>query len=252
MKDNAQSKQPVGGVVPDAASNLSKKGQVAQMFDGIAGRYDFLNHFLSLGIDRGWRKKAIREVAAIGPAIILDIATGTGDMAIAAAKEIPGAQINGVDISTGMLEVGQKKITALKLTDRIQLAEGDSEALPFENASFDAVMCAYGVRNFEHLEAGLREMYRVLRPGGKVVILEFSQPKAFPIAQLYRFYFSAILPTIGKLVSKHSRAYTYLPESVAAFPEGATFCEMLGRCGFSGAKARPLTFGITTLYTAVK
>ena len=250
MKDDARSSRTT--VVPDAASNLSKKGQVAQMFDGIAGRYDFLNHALSLGIDRGWRKKAIREVAAIRPSDILDIATGTGDMAIAAAKAIPNAKITGVDISNGMLDVGRKKVTALSLGSRIGLFEGDSEALPFDAGSMDAVMCAYGVRNFEHLEAGLQEMYRVLRPGGKVVILEFSQPKAFPIAQLYRFYFSAILPAIGKLVSKHSRAYTYLPESVAAFPEGQTFCAMLGACGFTAPKARPLTFGITTLYTAMK
>jgi demethylmenaquinone methyltransferase/2-methoxy-6-polyprenyl-1,4-benzoquinol methylase len=240
------------GVVPDAASNLSKKGQVAEMFDGIAGRYDFLNHFLSMGIDRGWRKKAIREVAAIQPAAILDIATGTGDMAIAAAAAMPAAQITGVDISNGMLEVGRKKITALKLTERISLSEGDSENLPFEAGSYDAIMCAYGVRNFENLEAGLREMQRVLRPGGRLVILEFSQPKTFPVAHLYRFYFRYILPTVGKMVSKHSRAYTYLPESVAAFPEGKTFCDMLMRCGFTSPKARPLTFGITTLYTAGK
>jgi demethylmenaquinone methyltransferase/2-methoxy-6-polyprenyl-1,4-benzoquinol methylase len=252
MKDDAQNAQSAPVVVPDSGSNLSKKGQVAQMFDGIAGRYDFLNHFLSMGIDRSWRKKAIREVMAIQPKAILDIATGTGDMAIAAVKAIPAAQVKGVDISTGMLEVGRKKITALKLADRIQLAEGDSEALPFTDGGFDAVMCAYGVRNFEHLEAGLREMLRVLRPGGKVAILEFSQPKTFPVAQLYRVYFRYILPAIGKMVSKHSRAYTYLPESVAAFPEGKAFCEMLRRCGFSAAKARPLTFGITTLYTAVK
>jgi demethylmenaquinone methyltransferase/2-methoxy-6-polyprenyl-1,4-benzoquinol methylase len=239
-------------VVPDAGSNLSKKGQVAGMFDGIAGRYDFLNHLLSLGIDRGWRKKAIREVAAMQPKAMLDIATGTGDMAIAAAQALPAAYITGVDISTGMLEVGRKKITALRLANRINLEEGDGEALPFADAGFDVIMCAYGVRNFEHLEPGLREMYRVLKPGGKVVILEFSQPKAFPVAQLYRFYFRAILPAIGKMVSKHNRAYTYLPESVAAFPEGKVFCEMLARCGFAGAKARPLTFGITTLYTAVK
>jgi demethylmenaquinone methyltransferase/2-methoxy-6-polyprenyl-1,4-benzoquinol methylase len=252
MNDDAQNARQAQVVVPDAGSNLSKKGQVAEMFDGIAGRYDFLNHFLSMGIDRGWRKKAIREVAGIQPKAILDIATGTGDMAIAAIRAVPAAQISGVDISMGMLEVGRKKIAALNLADRIRLSEGDSEALPFPESSFDAVMCAYGVRNFEHLEAGLREMQRVLRPGGKVVILEFSQPKTFPVAQVYRFYFRYILPAIGRMVSKHSRAYTYLPESVAAFPEGEAFCGMLGRCGFSAPKARPLTFGITTLYTAIK
>lgn len=252
MKDDAQSVRQARTVVPDAGSKLSKKGQVAEMFDGIASHYDFLNHFLSLGIDKGWRRKAIREVCSVQPRAILDVATGTGDLAIAAAKAIPQARITGVDISTGMLEVGRRKITSLNLTDVIQLSEGDSEAMPFADAHFDAVMCAYGVRNFEHLEAGLREMCRVLRPGGKVVILEFSQPKTFPVAQLYRFYFSTILPAIGKIVSRHSRAYTYLPESVAAFPEGRAFCGLLSSCGFQEARARPLTFGITTLYTAVK
>lgn len=222
------------------------------MFDGIAGKYDFLNHFLSLGIDKGWRKKAIREVAAIDPARILDVATGTGDLAIAAAKAMDKASITGVDISEGMLEVGRKKVSGLGLGSRIGLQTGDSEALPFSDHTFDAVTCAYGVRNFEHLEAGLRDMQRVLRPGGKIAILEFSHPKQFPVKQFYRFYFRYILPTLGKLVSRHSRAYTYLPESVMAFPEGQVFCETLTRCGFREAKARPLTFGITTLYTAVK
>ena len=239
-------------VLPDAASKLSKKEQVAEMFDGIAGKYDFLNHFLSLGIDKGWRKKAIREIAAINPVNILDVATGTGDLAIAASNTITGAKIIGVDISEGMLDVGRKKIVALNLDKSITLQTGDSEALPFKDASFDAITCAYGVRNFEHLEAGLRDMQRVLRPGGKIAILEFSHPKKFPVKQFYKFYFRYILPTLGKLVSKHSRAYTYLPESVMAFPEGSVFCETLTLCGFKEARARPLTFGITTLYTAVK
>lgn len=235
-------------VVPDSASKLSKKEQVAGMFDGIAARYDLLNHLLSMGIDKGWRRKAIREVAAINPKTILDVATGTGDLAIAAAKKLPDAQITGVDISVGMLEVGRKKMAAQGLN--ITMLEGDSERLPFADASFDAVMCAYGVRNFENLEAGLRDMARVLRPGGKLAILEFSRPKAFPMSQIYNFYFKAILPTIGRLVSKHSSAYTYLPASVAVFPEGADFLEILKRAGFSKVAAWPLTFGITTLYTA--
>lgn len=239
-------------VLPDASSTLSKKEQVAEMFDGIAGHYDFLNHFLSMGIDKGWRKKAIREVAAIQPKQILDVATGTGDLAIAAIKAIPGVKITGVDISVGMLDVGRKKLADMGLTQDITLQTGDSEALPFGDKTFDAVMCAYGVRNFENLEAGLRDMQRVLRPGGKIAILEFSHPKKFPVKQLYKFYFRFILPLLGKIVSKHSRAYTYLPESVMAFPEGQTFCDTLTRCGYKEAKARPLTFGITTLYTAIK
>jgi len=221
------------------------------MFNDIAGRYDFLNHFLSLGIDKGWRRKAIKEISEIGPKKILDVATGTGDLAIAAMKINP-QQIIGVDISEGMLEVGRKKIAALNLAKAIDLRTGDSENLPFANGEFDAVMCAYGVRNFENLEAGLREMSRVLRPGGKLAILEFSHPKAFPFKQLYQFYFRYILPGLGRLVSKHSRAYTYLPESVAAFPEGKVFCEKLASAGFTKAKARPLTMGVTTLYTAYK
>ena len=221
------------------------------MFNNIAGRYDFLNHFLSMGIDKGWRKKAIAEVAKIKPQSVLDVATGTGDMAIAAAALKPG-KITGLDIADQMLEVGRKKINEQGLQQIITLQTGDSEAMPFATGSYDAVMCAYGVRNFEHLEAGLAEMCRVMRPGGKVVILEFSHPSRFPVKQLYKFYFRYILPTLGRMVSKHSKAYTYLPESVMAFPEGSRFCEILTSCGFREAKARPLTFGITTLYTAFK
>lgn len=221
------------------------------MFNNIAGQYDFLNHFLSLGIDKGWRKKAIAEIGKIKPKAILDVATGTGDLAIAAAKLQP-EKIVGVDIADQMLAIGRKKIQDLDLANTITLQNGDSESMPFGINSFDAVTCAYGVRNFQNLEAGLKEMSRVMRPGGKLAILEFSHPKSFPIKQLYQFYFKYILPTLGKIISKHSTAYTYLPESVMAFPEGKIFCQALERCGFKDAKARPLTFGITTLYTATK
>lgn len=237
--------------MPDSQSNLSKKEQVADMFNNIAGKYDFLNHFLSMGIDKGWRKKAIASIEGIAPKRILDVATGTGDLALAASKLNPD-KIIGIDIAGQMLDVGNKKIKAQMLDGMITLQLGDSEALPFEDNSFDAITCAYGVRNFEHLEAGLKEMCRVLRPGGKLAILEFSNPQKFPVKQLYKFYFRYILPTLGKLVSKHSRAYTYLPESVMAFPEGKVFCNTLGICGFKEANARPLTFGITTLYTATR
>jgi len=238
-------------VVPLPDSNLGKKEQVAGMFDRIAGRYDFLNHFLSLGIDKGWRRKAIETLRDIQPKKILDVATGTGDLAITALSLNPG-HITGVDISEGMLEVGRKKIAAMKLEEKITLQYGDSEALPFVAGNFDAILCAYGVRNFEHLEAGLREMSRVLRPGGKIAILEFSHPKKFPVKQLYRFYFRYILPGLGKAVSKDATAYTYLPQSVAAFPEGSRFCGIMQQCGFANPEARPLSFGITTLYTAEK
>ncbi len=238
-------------VMPLPQSGLSKKEQVAGMFDRIAGKYDFLNHFLSLGIDKGWRKKAIRTLKEIQPAKILDVATGTGDLAIASLKLNP-QQVTGVDISEGMLKIGREKLIARGLNDKINLQYGDSEALPFEENYFDAITCAYGVRNFEHLENGLREMHRVLRPHGRVAILEFSQPKKFPVKQLYHFYFRYILPTLGKSVSKDATAYTYLPESVAVFPEGQQFCTILESCGFVNVKARPLTLGITTLYTAEK
>lgn len=250
MQSNDAS-HPAGNILPDASSKLNKKAQVADMFNDIAGRYDFLNHFLSMGIDKGWRKKAIREIAAVKPETILDVATGTGDLAIAAAKINPEIII-GIDIAAQMLEVGKKKIEQQNLQHLIRLQEGDSEEIPFESGYFDAVMCAYGVRNFENLEAGLKQMSRVLKTGGKLAILEFSRPRYFPVKQLYQFYFRFILPVLGKLVSRHSRAYTYLPESVQAFPDGKAFCRLLEHCGFRNAKARPLTFGITTLYTAYK
>lgn len=246
-----QSDKTQATVVPDKQSNLSKKEQVATMFNNIAGKYDFLNHFLSLGIDKAWRKKAIKEIAKVSPKKILDVATGTGDLAIAAATLQPN-KIVGVDIADQMLAVGREKLKAQKLTDMISLQVADSEALPFDDNSFDAITCAYGVRNFEHLSVGLQEMSRVLRPGGALAILEFSHPKQFPIKQGYQFYFKYILPALGKVVSKHSTAYTYLPESVMAFPEGKQFCEILTQCGFTQPVARPLTFGITTLYTATK
>lgn len=235
--------------LPD--SDLSKKEQVAGMFDRIAGRYDFLNHLLSMGIDKGWRKKAINTLRPIQPKKILDVATGTGDLAIAALRLNP-EHITGVDISEGMMEIGRKKLADKKLQDVISLQYGDSEALPFSDNTFDAITCAYGVRNFEHLEKGLQQMNRVLRPGGRVAILEFSKPKKFPVKQLYQFYFRYILPALGKTVSKDATAYTYLPESVAAFPEGDRFCAILEQCGYKNVQARPLTFGITTLYTGEK
>ncbi len=238
-------------VVPLPDSDLSKKEQVAGMFDRIAHRYDFLNHFFSLGIDKGWRKKAIRTLQEIHPRKILDIATGTGDLAIASMTLQPD-RVTGVDISEGMMEIGRKKLIEKGLSEKITLQYGDSEALPFEDQAFDAITCGYGVRNFEHLEKGLQQMSRVLRPGGRVAILEFSHPKKFPVKQLYRFYFRYILPVLGKSVSKDATAYTYLPESVAAFPEGKEFCSILERSGFKNVKARPLTLGITTLYTGEK
>jgi demethylmenaquinone methyltransferase/2-methoxy-6-polyprenyl-1,4-benzoquinol methylase len=238
-------------VKPDQTAATSKKQQVEEMFNSIAPRYDFLNRFLSMGIDRGWRTKAIQSLRDIQPKYILDVATGTADLAIEALRLNP-VKVTGVDISSLMLKVGDDKIKAKKLTDKIELVKGDSENLNFHSYSFDAVTVAFGVRNFEHLQAGINEMYRVLKPGGKIAILEFSKPKSFPFKQLYNFYFNAILPTWGGLISKNKSAYTYLPESVQHFPEGTEFMEYLNHAGFKEAKSKTLTFGICSLYTAIK
>ncbi|MBK6265039.1 bifunctional demethylmenaquinone methyltransferase/2-methoxy-6-polyprenyl-1,4-benzoquinol methylase UbiE [Marivirga sp. S37H4] len=238
-------------VLPYKDKESGKKQQVADMFDNISPKYDFLNHFLSLGIDIRWRKKAIKLLKEIQPKSILDIATGTGDFAIESLSLNP-EKVIGVDISEGMLDVGRKKLKKRKLDDRISLQSGDSENLPFADNMFDAIIVAFGVRNFENLEKGLAEMYRVLRPGGKVVILEFSKPKSFPFKQLYNFYFKNILPTIGKTISKDNSAYTYLPESVKSFPDGEIFVSKLDTLGFKKTECRPLTFGISSIYTGIK
>jgi demethylmenaquinone methyltransferase/2-methoxy-6-polyprenyl-1,4-benzoquinol methylase len=249
MQPNSNQNRKV--VVPDESSNLSKKNQVADMFNNIAGKYDLLNRILSVGIDKIWRKKAIASIQSCHPQRILDVATGTADLALQASTLNP-QHIIGIDIADQMLAVGRTKIAKEKKSEQIQLLLGDSEAIQFEDQYFDAVTCAYGVRNFEHLEAGLKEMNRVMRIGGRLAILEFSHPQKTPIKQLYQFYFKYILPGIGKLGSKDSKAYTYLPASVQAFPEGATFCAILEEAGFKEVHAKPLSFGITTLYTATK
>lgn len=238
-------------VVPYKEDNAGKKQQVARMFDSISGKYDFLNHFLSLGIDIRWRKKAIRQLAKSKPKLILDVATGTGDFAVETLKLNPDKVI-GVDISEGMLEVGRKKMKERGIDHKIDLRLGDSENLPFEENKFDAVIVAFGVRNFENLEKGLAEMQRVLKPGGQLVVLEFSKPRVFPFKQLYNFYFKFVLPKIGRLVSRDSAAYTYLPESVQAFPDGADFTNILNRIGFNNTTCQSLTFGISSLYTGTK
>lgn len=238
-------------VVPYKEDQAGKKQQVARMFDSISGNYDFLNHFLSLGIDIRWRKKAINLLADGKPKIILDVATGTGDFAVETLKLNP-EQVIGVDISEGMLEVGRKKMKTRGYEHKIDLRLGDSENLPFEENKFDAVIVAFGVRNFENLEKGLSEMHRVLKPGGRMVVLEFSKPRAFPFKQLYNFYFNFILPKIGRLISRDPAAYTYLPESVQAFPDGDDFTSILKRLGFNQTSCKPLTFGISSLYTGIK
>jgi len=228
-----------------------KKQQVKSMFNSIAFRYDFLNHFLSLGIDYSWRKKVIKFLGKLQIQTILDVATGTGDLAIAAAKLHP-KKIIGIDIAGEMIEIGRKKIAAKKLNHLITLEDGDSENLRFEDKSFDAVMAAFGVRNFENLENGLAEMFRVLKNNGIVVILEFSKPEKYGIRQLYYFYFRWILPVLGRIISGSKSAYTYLPDSVDRFPTGNDFLIILNHIGFRDTMYRPLSFGIATLYSGKK
>ncbi len=238
-------------VSPYQNSDKSKKQQVEQMFDNIAPKYDFLNHFLSLGIDKLWRRKAVRILNGFKPRKILDVATGTGDFAIQTSKIAP-QEIVGFDLSEQMLRVGEQKVKRLKLEHLISFQKGDSENMPFEEKSFDAITVAFGVRNFENLEKGLSEFHRVLSSGGVAVILEFSKPRHFPMKQLYKFYFFRILPFLGRLVSKDDSAYSYLPESVMAFPDDDDFLNILKRVGFSNCSQHRLTFGVATIYLAHK
>ena len=238
-------------VVPYKDQKSSKKEQVATMFNNISKRYDLLNHLLSLGIDIYWRKQAIKHLKADQPQLIMDMATGTADFAIESLSLNP-QKVIGVDISEGMLEVGRKKLRKMKLDQRIELKLGDSERIPFDDNIFDAIIVAFGVRNFETLEQGLADMYRVLKPGGKVVVLEFSKPTVFPLKQLYNFYFKSILPLIGRIISKDQSAYTYLPESVQAFPDGNAFLEVLQKVGYHETACKTLTFGVSSIYTGRK
>ncbi|MEI6410296.1 MAG: bifunctional demethylmenaquinone methyltransferase/2-methoxy-6-polyprenyl-1,4-benzoquinol methylase UbiE [Bacteroidota bacterium] len=229
-----------------------KKAEVEQMFDKIAPRYDLLNRVLSLGIDVSWRKKAIGYLRSPTPKNVLDVATGTADVAILMAKILKPDRIIGIDIANQMLDFGRVKIKDQRLSDVISLETGDSENLRFEDNSFDAVSVAFGVRNFENLEKGLTEMARVLRPNGRVVILEFSKPHIFPFKQLYNAYFKYVLPFIGRLTSRDVRAYTYLFESVQVFPEGDAFLSILTKTGFRNPTCERLTLGICSIYSAEK
>jgi demethylmenaquinone methyltransferase/2-methoxy-6-polyprenyl-1,4-benzoquinol methylase len=273
-------------IVPFKDSELGKKQQVAAMFDKIAFRYDFVNRFLSGGIDIYWRRRAIRAlagkreeaegaagaVAGLGPGVgagadvagavaaesgvaektILDVATGTADMAIMMARYLPASHITGIDISTGMLEIGRQKINRLQLTGKINLQTGDSEAIHFPDNHFDAATVAFGVRNFENLEKGLQEMLRVLKPGGRLVVLEFSQPKTPGIRQAYDLYLRLIAPNVGKMVSSNREAYQYLNDSVKAFPEGENFIRILEAAGYNNPRLHRLSLGICSLYIGEK
>ncbi len=241
-------KQQVKPYEPDG----SKKEQVSRMFNSIARRYDLLNRLLSAGIDKRWRKRAISLLAKAKPQKVLDIATGTADVAIALVKQLDTPKVIGLDIAEAMLEIGRKKISELGLDDRIELLVGDAEKLPFPSNTFDALTVSFGVRNFENLQAGLQEMHRVLKPQAEVVILEFSKPRLFPLKQIFHFYFKNILPLIGRWTSKDPRAYHYLYESVQAFPDGKDFLRELEKAGFRQTKQISLTFGICSIYYAKK
>ena len=238
-------------VVPYKKEKSNKKEQVQQMFNNISGKYDLLNHLLSLGIDIIWRKKAINLLRSENPKKILDVATGTGDFAIESLKINP-EKVVGVDIADNMLSIGRRKIRKKGLEDKIELVHGDSENLPFHDNKFDAIIVSFGVRNFENLEKGLADMHRVLKANGTVVVLEFSKPSIFPFKQVYNLYFNFILPLIGKIISKDQSAYKYLPDSVNAFPDGEEFINILNNIGFKETKCIPLTFGISSIYWGKK
>jgi demethylmenaquinone methyltransferase/2-methoxy-6-polyprenyl-1,4-benzoquinol methylase len=239
-------------VVPDQQSGMQKKEQVAQMFDSIAPRYDFVNRFLTAGIDIRWRKKAIGQLQSIHPKQILDVATGTGDIAIMTYEMLHPEKITGIDISEGMLELGRKKLDKLGLTDHIKLVKADSEQIPFPDNHFDAITVAFGVRNFQDLQKGLSEMLRVLRPGGKLVILEFSRPSNAVFRVLCNFYMNVITPGIGRLFANNKKAYQYLTNSVQAFPEGLALLHIIQQTGFSATYLKKLSLGICTIYCGTK
>ena len=238
-------------VKPYKNSNLGKKEQVTKMFDTISKEYDGLNRVISFGIDVKWRKKVVKIIGNTNPTSILDIATGTGDLAIN-LTETKAEKIIGLDISDGMLQVGREKIEKLNLTNTIEMVLGDSEKIPFEDNSFDAITVAFGVRNFEDLEKGLSEIYRVLKTGGTFVVLETSVPTKAPYKQGYNFYSTKILPLIGKLFSKDKSAYKYLSDSAAAFPYGEAFNNILQKIGFIAIENKPQTFGVASIYIAKK
>ncbi len=239
-------------VVPYKNADQSKKEQVATMFNDIAGKYDFLNRFLSAGTDLGWRKKALKQLESIDAKKLLDVATGTADVAIMAAKQLKLKKIIGIDISDGMLDVGRQKIVKANLQNTIELLNGDSEAINFPDNTFDAVTVAFGVRNFEDLEKGLSEIKRVLKPTGKLVVLEFSKPILPGVKTMYNLYMKIITPTVGKMISKNKVAYAYLDESIQKFPEGKNFITILNNIGYTNTYSKKLSLGICSIYCGTK
>lgn len=239
-------------VMPYGTDERAKGEQVREMFDSIAPAYDFMNRAMTMGVDGLWRRRAVDAVAAEQPLHVLDIATGTGDVAIALARRMPEARVTGIDLSEGMIAVGRRKVERAGLAGRVELLQGDSMAIDLPDASVDAVTVAYGVRNFEHLDRGYAEMLRVLRPGGLLCVLELSTPRGRLTYPLYRFYTRHVIPAVGRMVSRDVRAYSYLPESIAAVPQGDAMCALMLDAGAAEACARPMTFGACTLYTARK
>lgn len=233
-------------------NNESKGKQVERMFDGIAHSYDLLNHTLSFGIDKHWRKAAIDSLRPYRPQHILDVATGTGDFAILATRELHPKELLGVDLSEGMMSVGRQKVKEARLDNIIRFQKEDCLNLTLESDSFDAVMVAYGIRNFEDLDKGLREMHRVLRPNGRLVIIELTSPTRFPMKQLFWLYSHVLMPTLGKLISRDSKAYAYLPATMEAFPQGEVMQQILQKAGFKEVKFKRFTFGLSTMYCAKK
>lgn len=233
-------------------SDENKGKQVEKMFDNIASAYDKLNHTLSLGIDKRWRKKAINYLKPFAPKKMMDVATGTGDFAIQAYKMLQPDELLGTDISEGMMNVGRGKVNKLGLSDKIKFKKEDCTSLSLPNDSFDAITVAFGIRNFENLDKGLKEMYRVLNNDGHLVILELSEPEQFPMKQLYSIYSKVVIPTLGKLLSKDNSAYSYLPKSIKAFPQGEVMRRIIEKAGFKKVEFKRLTFGICTLYLASK
>lgn len=243
---------PHDHIIPNKNSEQTKKEQVAEMFDQLAGKYDMLNRFLSARTDIGWRKKAIRMLKKENPKQILDVATGTGDMALMAFKMLNPDKITGIDISEGMLELGRKKIEKEGLNDKINLHIGDSEAINYSENTFDAVMVAFGVRNFENLEKGLAEMHRVMKPGGQIIILEFSKPRSRPIKKLYNLYMGMVAPQVARWFRQNKEAYLYLCESANAFPDRHLFTDILKKTGFTETGFKPLSLGICCIYSGKK
>lgn len=239
-------------VKPYTEAQSGKKVQVEQMFDAISPQYDAFNHMMTMGIDYAWRRKAVKLLKSYNPKRVLDVATGTGDFAIEAVKILKPEHVVGLDISEGMLEVGRKKMKERNYDKIVSMVKGDSEQLPFENESFEAITVGFGVRNFENLEQGLAEIRRVLHPKGAVAILEPAYPTAFPLKQLFSLYFKGIIPTIGRIFAQDKAAYTYLPNSVKAFPNGKEFLTICNRVGFSNGRWIPLTFGVCSLYILEK